>query len=82
MYAKGGFFYGFCERIYDETGRQGIRRGYSVPGKCKAQSPPLCRVAERREYGYQRQTAVAVLFLYSKKRKESEDMKKMELKEK
>ena len=45
--------------------------------KRKIQSSPLCRVAERSEYGYQRQTAVAVLFLYQK-RKESEDMKKME----
>lgn len=50
----------------------------SVSRKCEIQPPPLRRVAERSVYGYQRQTAVAVLFLYSKKRKESEDMKKME----
>ena len=49
----------------------------SVSRKCEIQPPPLRRVAERSVYGYQRQTAVAVLFLYPK-RKESEDMKKME----
>lgn len=39
---------------------------------------PLRRVAERSEYGYQRQTALSGLIFILKKRKESEDMKKME----
>lgn len=57
MYEKGGFFYGFCERIYDEPGRQGIRK--------------------ERIWLSETDRSSGLIFIL-KKRKESEDMKKME----